>query len=70
MGLLGDLKELTSRNQSSGAKPGANAGQLLLLFVCSALFCELSSGVLLGKAFLQTHLTQRRNQGAHPCRLT
>lgn len=27
-------------------------------------------GVLLAEAFLQTHLTQKRNRAAHPCRLT
>lgn len=64
-GAVGRLKGVNIRKLS-----GADAGQPLLLFVCLALFCGLSSGVLLAKASLQTHLTQRRNRGAHPCRLT
>lgn len=67
VGLLGGSKELISGNRLVPNPVPRESAALVCLFG-SVLRTLL--GVLLAEAFLQTHLTQKRNRAAHPCRLT
>lgn len=68
VGLLGGSKELISGNRLVPSPVPRGPGSLIICLSGSALRTLL--GVLLAEAFLQTHLTQKRNRAAHPCRLT